>query len=346
MTTEVLSQSPQVSPNVTTRRQNIYFVDREVELPSIDRSSFSKRQMEMIKPLQQLETWKNWKILLLFGLWALGIWLSLASSSMLLTLSGIVLSGCSLTGLTVLMHEGCHQLLSKNKLINRWLGVVCGIPGLVSMSAYRSIHLVHHSLARSEIDPDDIENTAPKSIPLVLVYYVVLLAGIYIYLVTVVVSGYRHANSKCRRRIVVEFGLLVAAIASAFWLLPAAVVLKAWIFPLLVAGQLANVRGLAEHGLTTAGNPFSETRTVVSNRFVRFFMSNLNYHLEHHLYPATPWYNLRKLHAVIEPERIASSASIYSGYLPFLWDFFRSTWAGILPDKSLVPPHVREQYGR
>jgi fatty acid desaturase len=214
------------------------------------------------------------------------------------------------------------------------------------MSAYRSIHLVHHSLARSEVDPDDFERTAPKSIPLVAVYYVVLLVGIYIYLVTVAVVGYRHANAICRKRILFEFGLIVAVVMAAFWFFPAGVVLNAWIFPILFAGQLANVRGLAEHGLTTSGNPFSETRTVVSNGFVRFFMSNLNYHLEHHLFPATPWYNLRKLHAVIEPERSAASASVYPGYLAFLWDFFKSTWAGILPEKSLVPPHVREQYGR
>ncbi|HEX7517520.1 MAG TPA: fatty acid desaturase [Chthoniobacterales bacterium] len=346
MTTEILSQSPSVSTQARTRRQNIYFVDGEVELPSLDRRSFSKRQMEIVKSLQRLDTRRNWKILLLFGLWAAGIGLSLASPLSLLTFSGIALSGCSITGLTVLMHESCHSLLSKNKTINRWLGVVCGIPALVSMSAYRSIHLVHHSLARSEIDPDDIENSAPKSIPLVLVYYVVLLAGIYIYLVTVALVGYRHANAQARKHIAVEFALIVAALASAFYFFPGAWVLKAWIFPMFVAGQLANVRGLAEHGLTTAGNPFSETRTVVSNGFVRFFMSNLNFHLEHHLFPATPWYNLRKLHSLIEPERVASSASVYSGYLPFLRDFFKSTWAGILPDKSLVPPHVREQYGR
>ena len=346
MTTDVLSPSPPASASVPTRRQDIYFVDGAVEMPDLDRRSFSKGQMEIIKSLQQLDTRKNWKILLLFGLWAIGIWLSLASSLLLVTWTGIALSGCSITGLTVLMHEGCHSLLSKNKSLNRWLGVLCGIPGLVSMSAYRSIHLVHHSLARSEVDPDDIERSAPKSIPLVLVYYIVLLAGIYIYLVTVAVVGYRHANATCRKRILFEFVLIVATVALAFWFLPVAVVLKAWIFPILVAGQLANVRGLAEHGLTTSGNPFSETRTVVSNGFVRFFMSNLNYHLEHHLFPATPWYHLRKLHAIIEPERIASSASIYSGYLPFLRDFFKSTWAGILPEKSLVPPHVREQYGR
>jgi len=337
---------PSASASVPTRRQDIYFVDGAVEMPDLDRSSFSKEQMAIIKSLQQLDTRKNWKILLLFGLWAIGIWLSLASPLLPVTWTGIALSGCSITGLTVLMHEACHSWLSKNKSLNRWLGVLCGMTGLVSMSAYRSIHLVHHSVARSEADPDDIEETAPKSIPLVVVYYIVLLAGIYIYLGTVAVVGYQHANTTWRKRILFEVVLIAATIALVLWFFPVEVVLKAWIFPILVAGQLANVRGLAEHGLTTSGNRFSETRTVVSNGFVRFFMSNSNFHLEHHLFPAIPWYNLRKLHTIIEPQRLASSASIYSGYLPFLWDFFKSTWAGILPGKSLVPPHVREQYGR
>jgi fatty acid desaturase len=102
------------------------------------------------------------------------------------------------------------------------------------------------------------------------------------------------------------------------------------------------VRGLAEHGLTTSDNVFTETRTVRSNRFVSFMMNNLNYHLDHHLFPGVPWYNLPKLHALLREEYVAAGSSIYPSYTAFLIDFLKVTWSGYVPDVRLIPAHLRE----
>ena len=300
--------------------------------------------MEAIRSLQKLDTRRNWKILTLGLFWLIGASISLYFDVLIVQLLGVVLSGMSINGLSVLMHDACHGLLSKNKRLNRMLGILTGIPALVSFSAYRSIHLLHHSHARTELDPDDIHRTAPKSVSQILVYYVVLLAGIYIYLGTVAVVGYQKAKKDQKRKILQEYALLVGVIALAVVFAPWKAVLLVRLLPLLVAGQLANIRGLAEHGMTTPNNPFADTRTVISNGFVRFFMSNLNFHIEHHLYPGVPWYNLDRLHTIVKGEEYHAASSVYPGYTRFLADFVKATSRGYIPDASLVPAHIRDEF--
>ncbi|MEO1109934.1 MAG: fatty acid desaturase [Pseudomonadota bacterium] len=66
-----------------------------------------------------------------------------------------------------------------------------------------------------------------------------------------------------------------------------------WLHHLLASLQHA---GLAEdvpdHRLNS--------RTVYMNRFFRFVYSNMNYHVEHHMYPMVPFYNLPALHEEIK----------------------------------------------
>ena len=75
--------------------------------------------------------------------------------------------------------------------------------------------------------------------------------------------------------------------------------------------------------LTTPGHPLLQTRTVTSTKLLSFLNVNLNYHLEHHLFPAVPWYNLPKVHTLLQEEYEQAGAFIYSSYLRFLVDAFR-----------------------
>ena len=104
-----------------------------------------------------------------------------------------------------------------------------------------------------------------------------------------------------------------------------------WLLPLLVAFIIVNVRGWSEHLLTAPGNLLTETRTVVSNAVVRFFLLNLNYHLEHHLCPGIPWYNVPQLHAELREEYRRAGAFIQQSYLAFLRDAFRTGIHGHSP---------------
>ena len=98
-----------------------------------------------------------------------------------------------------------------------------------------------------------------------------------------------------------------------------------------VVHLLMSLRGWSEHLLTRPGHPLTQSRTVISNPVVRFFLCNGNYHLEHHLFPAVPWYRLPQLHRLLQGEYRAAGASVYRSYLRFLWDAARAGMHGLAP---------------
>lgn len=314
------------------------------QFESITRQSISTEKREGLRRLQKLEPAHNAMVIFFLAQWIAAGAVMSAVNFLPVEIACSLLMGFSVVGLPVLMHEGCHSLLSKNPLLNRWLGFICGVPGLVSVSAYRSIHLIHHSDTRTDRDPDNIEQGTGLPLPKAFLHYVVLVAGIYFYIPMVAVTGYRKGKKEMKKAIVVEYALLIAIVTGAFLVFPLESMVRYWLIPLLIAGQLSNVRGLAEHGLMSTGNPFIDTRTVLSNRFVSFMMCNLNYHLEHHLFPGIPWYNLPKVHRLLREEFQKAGASVYRSYSSFLFDFFKVTWSEPLKTHArLLPAHIRDE---
>lgn len=329
--------------SVTTETTpELYFCDHPGKLLLLDRKAISREKRQAIRELHKLNYLYNLKIPFFFGLWAFSAYLFFQTDSIFIHLLLYFLMTCSMVGLSILMHESNHNLLFKNRALNRWTGFLCGLPSLVAVSAYRTLHLAHHAHTGSENDPDSMEQTVPKSIPMVLFFYIFLIIGAYLYLLHLVKTSLRLANAKMKRQIITEYVLILAVFTALFWVLSFSFMLHVWIIPLLIAAQLTNVRGLAEHALTTHNNVFTETRTVISNPFVSFMMSNLNYHLDHHLFPGVPWYYLPKLHSIMEDEYRAAGSSIYNSYTAFLIDFFKVSFAGYVPNVRLIPDHLRE----
>lgn len=63
-------------------------------------------------------------------------------------------------------------------------------------------------------------------------------------------------------------------------------------------------------------------RTVYMNPVSRFIYWNMNYHVEHHMFPLVPYYRLPELHAACRHDFPAPSPSIIAGFpemLPALW---------------------------
>lgn len=329
------------APHVTGASP-IYFCDSPGQLLILDRRDIPAAARAAIRELHRLRYRYNLKILFFFVLWAASGAVVVATPALLLRVPAYFLMACAMTGLPILMHESNHGLLFRSRGLNRWLGFICGVPALVAVSAYRTVHLKHHADTGTEEDPDSIVHQSPKSLPLVLFYFLFLFVGAYLYIGHVGYTGVRMAGGRTRRNIVVEYAIIGAVFAALLAYLPSWYLLHLWLIPLLIGAQLTNVRGLAEHGLTTSSNPFTETRCVTSNRFVSMMMCNLNYHLDHHLFPGVPWYNLPKLHALLQAEYSASGASVYRSYTAFMLDFLRAARAGIVPDVRLIPVHLRE----
>jgi fatty acid desaturase len=65
------------------------------------------------------------------------------------------------------------------------------------------------------------------------------------------------------------------------------------------------------------------SRTVYMNPVSRFIYWNMNYHVEHHMFPAVPYHALPRLHALIKHDLPPPSPSILAGYREMIPAFLR-----------------------
>ncbi len=77
--------------------------------------------------------------------------------------------------------------------------------------------------------------------------------------------------------------------------------------------------GLREDVLDHRAN----TRTVYMNPVFRFLYLNMNYHVEHHMFPAVPYYRLPALHAEIRDALPAPSPSTFRAYREIVGEMWR-----------------------
>ena len=63
-------------------------------------------------------------------------------------------------------------------------------------------------------------------------------------------------------------------------------------------------------------------RTVLLGPVTRFLYWHMNYHVEHHMYPSVPFYNLRKLRRAIAADLPPATRGLWRSWaqmLPILW---------------------------
>ena len=129
-----------------------------------------------------------------------------------------------------------------------------------------------------------------------------------------------RAAARADRWFVVAFQLALPLAAFAFggWH-GLALYAVLWLLPMLTVLQpILRLRAICEHGATTDfSSPLTAARTnrtwgSVANVFGRcaLFPHHVNYHLEHHLYPAVPHYHLPRLHRVLRDKGALAGAEV------------------------------------
>ena len=234
-----------------------------------------------------------------------------------------VLAAASLHGISLFTHEAVHGTLARHRQLNAVLGAFCAWPVLQNFSAYRVLHLEHHDHLGVEGDPDHYPNYTRWSWVVFLMNWGRLLLGYPAYLVAIPFLGFKHGTPRDRVGIVAESILALGGLALAIWLVPWPALLHLWLIPMLLINTMVNVRGMSQHTLLEEhhGDPVRGTRSILTNRVTAFFMCNENYHLEHHLHPGVPWFQLPRLHAALRERLIAEGAPFIPSYAAFVREF-------------------------
>jgi fatty acid desaturase len=83
--------------------------------------------------------------------------------------------------------------------------------------------------------------------------------------------------------------------------------------------------GLLQHGglADNVTDHRLNTRSVLMNPISRFIYLNMNYHVEHHMFPMVPYHALPKLHETIKHDLPAPSPSIIAAYREMIPAFLR-----------------------
>ena len=83
--------------------------------------------------------------------------------------------------------------------------------------------------------------------------------------------------------------------------------------------------GLLQHGglADNVTDHRLNSRSVYMNPFSRFVYWNMNYHVEHHMFPMVPYHALPKLHEMIKHDLPAPNRSILEGYREMIPAFLR-----------------------
>ena len=118
--------------------------------------------------------------------------------------------------------------------------------------------------------------------------------------------------------------ILAATVAWSLYLSSWLPVLLIGPLPTMFGGSLRHFFALSQHvGLAQNVKDYRlNTRTIYLGPVLGFLYMNMQYHLEHHLYPNVPYYNLPALHELIKDQ----CPPAYNGLWPVLTELLPVLW--------------------
>lgn len=289
--------------------------------------------------LMPLFTLAGW-LLLGYGAietWNAGLWY--------LTIPCVLAASVCANSTFLTLHEAVHFLLSSNRRLNNFVGVLSGTLTLAPMNLYRVVHTSHHGMIGTERDLEfwPYVNMGSKRWHRILAAVTELTVAPLYYFVMfsrALIKGQMapRARAKCWRDLALMVGVLAVALyvvaVNGWWV----EFVIAYLIPLTQAANMQSWRRLTEHVGLYGDDPLSLTRTIIpTNPLERFYclvMMNENYHAPHHKKATIKWVDL--------PEE---TMAIYEAR-PDLRPLFFSTYLKAFPQmlKELGDPRIGKQW--
>lgn len=296
--------------------------DAKQLLQGVDAAAF--KALFQINPVRHaLAIVFNWIII------AAAIFLTLQYPLVPVYCLAIIVIGARMHALAILTHDATHFRFLKNRYWNDLLTNLFSMyPVFSSIEKYRANHLTHHQHLNTEDDPDWVAKLGKRGFTFpqtrtefvtTILSYIVLYQGISdaIWFFKRFGRNKSTADNKENGTVRLAYYLSIVAILTVFgwWTF----FLLFWIVPYLSFFFLFQyIRSVAEHyGEMAYEDELTATRTVLATPLEEFLIAphNVGYHLEHHLFPGVPFYNLPKLHRLLmsQPD-YAKQAHVTRGY--------------------------------
>ncbi len=253
---------------------------------------------------------------------------------------------------TVLLHEVVHKAVfdGDRPRAYRLLGLAYALPSGISPTQFTRWHLDHHNELGSQTDDPKRARLSPKrnSRWLKLLYATPALFPIYFRAARAETATYPpETRSVIRRERLGAIGLHLSA-AAAVWLL-GGFSRFLWLYAIpvfLVFPPAFTLNRLGQHYDIVPGEPAKWSTRMARSRFWEYVYLWSNYHLEHHYFPAVPFYRLPDLNAALVPFFEAEGIRPHT-YRELLWSWFvrnrppHTDWEG--SPAAGLPPETRSQ---
>jgi fatty acid desaturase len=253
----------------------------------------------------------------------------------------VLVIGVQQHALFILAHESAHYRLFRSRGLNDGVGRAIGMASGISMCTYRVIHRLHHNNLYTDEDPDTaIHGGYPRGVAYLWKKLAQDLVGLNSWKTFAYFFGAPAINAQTNRAarplddtspglrasaradrwavLAFQFVAPLAAYQLGGWQ-ALAQYLVLWLLPMLTVLQpILRLRAIAEHGavtdlssaLTAARCNRSAGNLVNLLGRALLFPHHVNYHLEHHLYPAVPHYHLPALHRLLLSKGVLAGAEV------------------------------------
>lgn len=309
--------------------------ESEVATKQLDRKKWGPivRELSQLRPLPLI-----WAAVVQYGVIASCIALSLYTGHWLVYLLSIVVIGTRQHALGILMHEGSHYRVAHNKALNDAISnFFFAFPLLLSTTLYRRFHLPHHRYTNTDRDPQTVTMAGdddwvwPKDNIQCFKTLFFDTIGINMGKVMKVIGLWNpltrlFAYDENKKAVLpkserIQFTVFLLLVCTMLYVTQGWLTfLILWVIPAsTVLGFLFRFRGVAEH-LCLLPAPHTEltnTRTVIPTPIEKFLVCQcgINWHIEHHIFPSVPFYNLKKLHQLLMEDPVfAEQAFVTRGY--------------------------------
>lgn len=305
----------------------------------------SEQRAELNRKSDKLGAWsvvKSWALIFFaFGL-------SIVFPNPISFVITIILLAGAHVGLAILMHDASHRALFSSPRVNEWVGEwLCAKPIFQSLEGYRSYHMAHHRLAGTIEDPDLVMTQnypIPRSsLRRKLLRDISGMTGVKTYVgltlmhaeqLKYMLNGQVIPNPNAPKGFLAISKVLVKnlhafvmtniVIFAVLWALHAP-----WLYLLWIIAQLSpfqvflRVRQIADHAVvpdSLSKNPLLHARSTTATWWEKLLFAphHEHYHLEHHLVPTAPSWNLPKLHNILIEANAIPEGSQSNGYAAVL----------------------------
>ncbi len=268
------------------------------------------------------------------GLYAFSIIASKPLVGAPLLVIAVILTGCWQHWLAIISHESTHYRLFASRSANDWVGRIAGMLIGVSTFSYRIVHRLHHNHLYEPIDPDmALMAGYPRGKAYLWKKLLKDISGLtawrnYLYFFGApsanAATGQKqdpladtatHLRQRALRDRWIVAGFHIVTPLLMFAIGYGIEYLMLWVLPAItVQAFILRLRAVAEHGAPSdTSTALGAARTNIQIPWpvrVALFPHSVNYHLEHHLYPAVPHYRLAELHALLRERGVLEGAEV------------------------------------